>query len=108
MTLIGYARVSTVERRQLPARQRNALNGASCERVFEDRASRTDPDRAGLAAYLDDLRTGDVRRVLDLDRLGRHAADIVAPMDDLESRDFGFRALNSPMDTITPARHAFL
>ena len=108
MALIGYARVSTVEGRQLLDRQRDALEHAGCERVFEDRASGTDPDRPGLTACLDHLRTGDVLVVLDLDRLGRLATELVALVDDLESRGVGFRAINSPMDTTTPAGRAFL
>ena len=108
MALIGYARVSTVEGRQLLDRQRDALEEAGCERVFEDRASGTDPDRPGLADCLDHLRKDDVLVVLDLDRLGRLATELVALVDDLESRGIGFRALNSPMDTTTPAGRAFL
>ena len=103
MALIGYARVSTVEGHQLLDRQRDALEGTGCERIFDDHASGADPDRPGLAACLDHLRTGDVLVVLDLDRLGRLAAELVALVDGLESRGIGLRALNSPMDTTTPA-----
>ena len=108
MSLIGYARVSTMETRQHLYRQLDALHIAGCERVFEDRASGADPDRPKLAACLDHLRTGDVLVVLDLDRLGRRAAELVSLIDDLESRGIGFKALNSPMDTTTPAGRAFL
>ena len=108
MALIGYARISTVEGRQLLDRQRDALEEAGCERVFEDRASGTDPDRPGLAACLDHLRKDDVLVVLDLDRLGRLATELVSLIDDLEAQGIGFRALNSPMDTTTPAGRAFL
>ena len=59
--------------------------------MFEDRASGAAADRPNLAACLDYLRRGDVLVVLDLDRLG-----------------VGFRAINSPMDTTTPAGRAFL
>ena len=71
MGLIGYARVSTAEGRQVLDRQLDALNDAGCERVFEDRASGATSDRPNLAACLDYLRQGDVLLVLDLDRLGR-------------------------------------
>ena len=92
MGLIVYARVSTVEGRQLLDRRRDALKRTGCQRVFEDRASGTDPARPGLAACPDHLRTSDVLVVLDLDRLGRLARDLVALVDDLESLGIGFKA----------------
>lgn len=103
MGLIGYARVSTAEGEQVLDRQLDALHAADCERVFEDRASGATPDRPGLAACLDHLRKGDVLVVLDLDRLGRLATELVALIDQLAGRGVAFRALNSPMDTTTPA-----
>ena len=108
MGLIGYARVSTAEGRQVLDRQLDALNDAGCERVFEDRASGAASDRPKLAACLDYLRQGDVLVVLDLDRLGRRAGELIALIDDLDHRGVGFRALNSPMDTTAPAGRAFL
>ena len=108
MSLIGYARVSTAEGRQVLDRQLDALNEAGCERVFEDRASGAASDRPKLAACLDHLRQSDVLVVLDLDRLGRRAGELIALIDELDRRGVGFRALNSPMDTTTPAGRAFM
>ena len=108
MGLIGYARVSTVEGRQILDRQLDALLAAGCERIFEEHGSGADPGRPKLAACLDHLREGDVLAVLDLDRLGRRAVELVALIDDLASRGIGFKALNSPMDTRTPAGRTFL
>lgn len=108
MALIGYARISTIEGAQILDRQRDALEAAGCERIFEDRASGARGDRPGLAACLDFLRRGDVLVVLDLDRLGRLAGELIALIDGLEGRGIGFRALNAPMDTTTPAGRAFL
>lgn len=108
MNLIGYARISTAEGAQVLDRQLDALHAAGCERVFEDRASGATTDRPGLAACLDYLRRGDVLVVLDLDRLGRLAAELVGLIDELAGRGVAFKALNSPMDTTTPAGRAFL
>lgn len=108
MGLIGYARISTVEGAQVLDRQRDALNAAGCERIFEDRASGAKAERLGLSACLDFLRKGDVLVVLDLDRLGRLAGELIALIDDLEARGIAFRALNTPMDTTTPTGRAFL
>ena len=108
MSLVGYARVSTTEGRQVLDRQLDALNAAGCERVFEDHASGAASDRPNLTACLDYLRSGDVLVVLDLDRLGRLAGELITLIDALAERGIGFRALNSPMDTTTPAGRAFL
>ena len=108
MSLVGYARVSTTEGRQVLDRQLDALNAAGCERVFEDHASGATSDRPNLTACLDYLRAGDVLVVLDLDRLGRLAGELITLIDALAERGIGFRALNSPMDTTTPAGRAFL
>lgn len=108
MGLIGYARISTSEGKQLLDRQIDALNEAGCERIFQDTASGADAGRPGLAACLDHLRDKDVLVVLDLDRLGRLAGELIAMIDGLEKRDIRFRAINSPMDTTTPAGRAFL
>ena len=46
--------------------------------------------------------------MLDLYRLGRQAAELITLIDELEKKGIGFRALNSPMDTTTPAGRAFM
>jgi len=95
--LVGYARVSTREERQVFDRQVDALKAAGCERVFEDRGSRASTERAGLKECLGYLRKGDVLVVLDLDldRLGRLAGELIRFVDELEAKGVGFRALNA-------------
>lgn len=108
MSMVGYARVSTREERQVFDRQMDALKVAGCERIFDDRGSGARSDRPGIKACLDYLRRGDVLVVLDLDRLGRLAGELIGLVDDLEARGVGFRALNTAFDTTTPAGRAFL
>ena len=108
MSLVGYARVSTAEGRQVLDRQLDALNAAGCEPVFEDHASGASSDRPNLVAYLDYLRRCDVLVVLDLDQLGRLAGEPITLIDRHSERGIGFRALHSPMDTTTPVGRAFL
>ena len=108
MAVVGYARVSTREERQVLDRQIDALTAAGCEKIFDDRLSGAQADRPGLAACLSYLRAGDVLTVLDLDRLGRRARDLIGMIEDLEKNGVAFKALNSPMDTTTPAGRAFL
>ncbi|CAK0756015.1 hypothetical protein CCP3SC15_2100005 [Gammaproteobacteria bacterium] len=67
---IGYARVSTDD--QNLALQRDALNAAGCEKVFNDHGiSGTIRARSGLDATLAALNAGDTLVVWKLDRLGR-------------------------------------
>ena len=73
--LIGYCRVSTVP--QTVQLQRDALEEAGCDRIFQDKISSRIKDRAGLLAALDYLRGGDTLCVWKLDRLGRSVKDVL-------------------------------
>ena len=64
--------------------------------------------RSSLPAGLDYPRKGDVLVVFDLDWLGRRAGELITLIDELDRRGIGFRALNSPMETIAPAGQTFL
>src|SRR3954453_15524910 len=108
MELVGYARVSSREERQVLDRQVDALRVAGCERIYDDRGSGASADRPGLSACLDYLRRDDVLVVLDLDRLGRRAGELIRLVDELDRRGVGFRALNADFDTTTPVCRAFL
>ncbi len=55
--LIGYVRVSTND--QNTDLQRNALNCAGCELIFEDKISGTKSERPGLKKLLRTLSAGD-------------------------------------------------
>ena len=95
MSLIGYARVSTSEGKQLLDRQVDALTEIGCERIFEDKASGSNSQRKGLDDCLNYLRKGDVLVVLDLDRLGRLASDLIKLVDEWAEKDIGFKAIKS-------------
>lgn len=89
-------------------RQPDALREAGCGRIFENHVSGTAVDRPNLTACLDYQREGDVLVVLDLHRLGRRARELIVLIDELDRRGVGFRALNTTIDTTTPADRAFL
>ena len=85
MTLIGYARVSTIE--QDLALQLDALRAAGTTRIFEDRGvSGARTERPGLYAALSFLRDGDTLVVWKLDRLGRSMTHLLQTVSDLEGR----------------------
>lgn len=101
MTLIGYARVSTIE--QDLALQLDALRAAGATHIFEDRGvSGARTERPGLNAALSFLRDGDTLVVWKLDRLGRSMTHLLQTVSDLEGRGVGFRSLTENIDTTTP------
>jgi DNA invertase Pin-like site-specific DNA recombinase len=99
--LIGYARVSTDE--QELALQRDALQAAGCERVFEEVASGALSERLELGACIEYLRAGDTLVVWRLDRLGRSLRHLIETVGQLEQRGIGFRSLTEGIDTTTAA-----
>jgi DNA invertase Pin-like site-specific DNA recombinase len=106
--LVGYARVFTKEDRQVFDRQVDALKAAGCTRIFDDRGIEANKERPGLRACLDYLSAKDTLVVLDLDRLGRLAGELIRLVDELQERGVAFRALNASFDTSTPVGRAFL
>lgn len=95
--LLGYARVSTDD--QNLDLQRDALNGAGCERLFEDHASGGQSDRAGLKLLLEVARAGDTVMVWRLDRLARSLKDLVSMVERLDSASVGPKSLREHIDT---------
>ncbi|MEO3939239.1 recombinase family protein [Dermatophilaceae bacterium Soc4.6] len=99
-TLLGYARVSTLEQHE--ALQVDALRLAGCVRVFTDKASGKLEHRPALDALLDQLRPGDTVAVWRLDRLGRSLRHLIGIVQALETRGVAFRSLTESIDTSTP------
>lgn len=98
--LVGYARVSTAD--QDPGLQVDALQAAGVTRIFTETASGAARERPELARALDWLRPGDVLVVWRLDRLARSLAQLIATVNDLETRGIGLRSLTESIDTATP------
>lgn len=95
--LIGYARVSTDD--QNLDLQRDALQAAGCERIFEDMASGAKADRTGMAELLAALRADDTVVIWRLDRLGRSLKNLIALVEHLEVAQVGLRSLQESIDT---------
>ncbi len=90
-------RVSTVE--QNLDLQRDALEGAGCERFYEDTCSSAVVDRPGLAKALDQLRGGDALVVWKLDRIGRSLGHVVELVATLRFKGIGLKVLTGGIDT---------
>jgi DNA invertase Pin-like site-specific DNA recombinase len=97
--LVGYARVSTDD--QTLALQLDALQVASCEKIFTDTMSSAKAERAGLSEALEFCRPGDVLAVWRLDRLGRSLTQLIALMTTLDEKGVGFKSLTEQIDTTT-------
>ena len=104
-TLVGYARVSTLD--QNPRLQLDALKAAGCKKLFVEKASGTKEDRAQLQAALDYMRPGDTLVVWKLDRLARSIRQLIATVEALKEREIGFRSLTEAIDTTTAAGELF-
>ena len=94
---IGYARVSTDD--QNLHLQRDALEKAGCQVIYEDKASGKNTERPELEACLKALRSGDTLVVWRLDRLGRSLGDLVKLVTTLEEQRIGFESLQEKIET---------
>ncbi len=102
--LVGYMRISIDSERQVLDLQRDALLSAGVDgrHLFEDRASGSRGDRAGLAKALAFIEAGDCLVVWKLDRLGRSLPHLLTTVTELKTRGIAFRSLSEQMDTTTP------
>ncbi|MCX9158140.1 recombinase family protein [Niveibacterium sp. 24ML] len=98
---IGYGRVSTDD--QHLDLQRDALQAAGCEVIYEEAASGKTTKRPELEQCLKALRAGDSLVVWRLDRLGRNLADLVHIVTELKNRGVGFESLTERIETISAA-----
>ena len=73
MSVIGYARTSTLHQDAGLDAQLRQLQALGCDKVFSEQVSSI-ADRARLAAALEYVREGDTFIVTKLDRLARSVA----------------------------------
>jgi DNA invertase Pin-like site-specific DNA recombinase len=98
---IGYARVSTDA--QETHLQMDALKGAKCTRIYEEKASGAKSDRPELMKLLDHARKGDVVVVWKLDRLARSLRQLIDTTAMLNERGVEFHSLTENINTTTPS-----
>jgi len=93
---LGYMRVSKADGSQVFDLQRDALieGGVSAENIYEDKMSGAKSERPGLTACLRALRKGDTLIVWRLDRLGRSLKDLIAQVEDMNTRGVNFKVLS--------------
>jgi DNA invertase Pin-like site-specific DNA recombinase len=101
MSLVGYARCSTID--QNLDLQTDALIRAGCGKIFTEHGSGADRERPQLAAALAWCRKGDVFICYKLDRAARSLGHLITIVEDLKRRGVGFKAVNDSIDTTTAA-----
>lgn len=101
MTMIGYARVSSIG--QSLDVQQAALLEAGCDKIFaEKKSGRRASDREQLALAIEWAREGDSLVVTRLDRLARSVIDLHQIIARLTEKGVAFRVLQqSGIDTST-------
>ena len=95
--IVGYARVSTTD--QCLDVQMDELGAHGCERIFQDQASGTSRDRAGLIEMLQFVREGDTIVVSRLDRFARSLTDLFHMLDELSRKGVAFQCVHQSIDT---------
>lgn len=79
--IVGYVRVSTTD--QNLDRQ---LDGITCDRIFQDKASGKDVNRPALQECMNYVRAGDVLLVWEISRLARNLQDLLTIVNTLNNK----------------------
>ena len=95
MTLIGYARVSSVG--QSLEVQLDKLQ--HCDKIFEEKKSAASGKRQRLDACLEYVRQGDTLIVTRLDRLARSTLHLCQIADQLAGKDVHLQVIDQHIDT---------
>lgn len=104
---LGYARISTDD--QTLDIQRQKLDAAGCEILFEEKVSGAQRQRPELERLLAQLRKGDVLVVSRLDRLARSTAELLRISEVITEKAAGLQSLDEPWaDTTTPSGRMIL
>jgi putative DNA-invertase from lambdoid prophage Rac len=103
MTDYGYTRTSTDSQDGAGQIHRLLEAGIPHGRIFTDQGiSGMRAERPAFSRVLSLLEAGDVLVVPELSRLGRSVKNVLAVIEDLESRSVGLRILDLALDTTTP------
>lgn len=97
-TKIGYARVSTED--QHLDRQMAELDKLKLRKIFTDKCSGKDTNRAGFQQMMDYVREGDELYVLSMDRLARSTVDLLTVTRTLKDKGVSVHFLKEKVDIV--------
>lgn len=99
MTLIGYARVSTVGQDNGLEAQKQLLDDAGCQRIFFEKVTGTSTlKRDELRYAIEFLQEGDTLVVTKIDRLARSIIDLNRIVKELNDKGVNVRFLKENME----------
>jgi DNA invertase Pin-like site-specific DNA recombinase len=102
LTLVGYARTSTLEQIAGLESQVRDLTAAGCIKIFQEQVSSVDTKRPELERVLEYVREGDTLVVTKLDRLARSMTNLMEIMGKLRAKGVELKILALNLDTSTP------
>ena len=97
---LGYVRVSTVEQNE--ARQMATMREYGVEKIFSEKVSAKDTNRARLKELLEFAREDDTIYIHDFSRLARSTQELLCIVDDLNNRGIHLVSSKEQIDTNTP------
>lgn len=97
---LGYIRVSTLD--QNIDRQEVLMKDLGVDKIFIDRCSGKNTNRAQLQEMMQFARSGDVVIVESISRFARNTKDLLNLIDRLVNKDVQFVSKKEAIDTTTP------
>lgn len=97
---VGYVRCSTIEQNE--ARQLKMMEEQKVEKIFTDKASGKNTDRASFKEMMGFIRAGDIVIVESISRIARNTRDLLSIVSELTEKGVEFISLKENMDTTTP------
>jgi len=100
MMRVFYVRCSTIEQNE--ARQLKMAEEQNAERLFVDKASGKNTDRAAFKEMMTFVRAGDTVIVESISRIARNTRDLLSIVSELTEKGVEFVSLKESIDTTTP------
>lgn len=97
---VAYVRVSTVGQNE--GRQVESLKKYNVEKWFEEKVSAKDTNRPQLKAMLEFVREGDTVYIHDFSRIARSTRDLLAIVEQLQTKGVHLVSSKENIDTSTP------
>ncbi len=97
---VGYVRCSTIEQNE--ARQLEMMKVQQAEKLFIDKASGKNTERAAFKEMMSFVRAGDMVIVESISRIARNTRDLLSIVSELTEKGVEFVSLKENIDTTTP------